>query len=113
MRGGEHREEQPAEQAREHPDGQEEAWPAGDPARAVGGQAAARHDHVDVRMMRHRRAPSMQHGGDADPGAQMPGIGGDGERGLGGGLEQQVINHRLFCQAMSATGAGSVKTRWK
>jgi hypothetical protein len=37
----------------------------------------------------------MQHGGDADASAQMPGIGGDGERGLGGGLEQHVINHRL------------------
>jgi hypothetical protein len=34
--GGQHREEQAAEQSRQHPDGQEEAWPAGHPARAVG-----------------------------------------------------------------------------
>ncbi len=37
----------------------------------------------------------MQHGGDADAGAEMLGIGGDGEHGLGAGLEQQVIDHSL------------------
>ena len=37
----------------------------------------------------------MEHGGDADPGAQMLGIGGDGERGLGRGPEQQIIDHGL------------------
>ena len=43
--------------------------------------AAARHDHVDVRMMGQRRAPGVQHGGDADAGAEMLGIGGDRESG--------------------------------
>jgi hypothetical protein len=33
--------------------------------------AAARHDHVHVRVMRHRRAPGVEHGGDADPRAQV------------------------------------------
>src|SRR5229473_1731424 len=28
------------------------------------GQATARHDHVQVRMVRHRRTPSVEHGGD-------------------------------------------------
>ena len=45
--------------------------------------------------MGHRRAPCVEHGGDADAGAEMPGIGGDGEQRLGRGLEQQVVDHRL------------------
>ena len=37
----------------------------------------------------------MQHGGDTDVGAEMLGIGRDRQHGLGGGLEQQVIDDRL------------------
>jgi hypothetical protein len=37
----------------------------------------------------------MEHGGDTDPGAEVLGIGGDGERGLGSGLEQDVVDHGL------------------
>ena len=43
--------EQSPEQAREHPHRQEEAGPARHPARAIERDAAARHDHVHVRMM--------------------------------------------------------------
>ena len=46
-------------------------------------------------MVGHRRAPSVEHGGDADAGAEMPGIGGDGEQRLGRRAEQQVVDHRL------------------
>ena len=66
-------EEQPAEQAREHSHGQEEARPAGDPARSVARQAAARHDHVDVRVMGQRRSPAVKHGGEADARAEVSG----------------------------------------
>ena len=52
--------EQPAEQAREHAHRQEEAGPARDPALAVERDAAARHDHVDVRVMGQRRAPGVE-----------------------------------------------------
>ena len=45
--------------------------------------------------MGHRRAPGVEHGGDADAGAEMLGIGGDREQRLGGGPEQQVVDHRL------------------
>jgi hypothetical protein len=34
----------------------------------------------------------MQHGSDADARAEMPGVSGDGEHGLGGGLEQHVVD---------------------
>jgi hypothetical protein len=47
--------DQPAEQAREHAHGQEEAGPACDPARAVEREAAARRDAVDVRVVGERR----------------------------------------------------------
>ena len=44
-------------------DRQEEAGAARHPALAVERDAAARHDHVDVRVMGHGRAPAVQHGG--------------------------------------------------
>ena len=43
--------EQSPEQTREHTHQQEEARPAGDPALAVERDAAARHDHMHVRVM--------------------------------------------------------------
>ena len=46
-------------------------------------------------MVGHRRAPGVEHGGGADAGAEMPGIGGDGEQRLGRRAEQQVVDHRL------------------
>ena len=93
--GDELLQEQPPEQAREHAHGQEEARPAGHPALAVGRDAAARHDHVHVRVMGHRRAPGVQHGGDADAGAEMLRIGGDRQHGLGRDLEQEIVDHGL------------------
>src|SRR5947208_771511 len=64
---------------------------ARDPALAIKRDAAARHDHVYVWMMRHRRAPGVEHGGDADGSAYVLWIGRDCEHGLGCGLEQQVV----------------------
>ncbi len=60
--------EQRAEQAREHAHRQGSAR---HPALSVERDAAAWHDHVDVRVMGHGRAPAVQHGGDADAGAEM------------------------------------------
>jgi len=37
----------------------------------------------------------VQYGGEPDAGAEMLGIGRDGDQGLGGGFEQQVIDDRL------------------
>ena len=91
-------EEQPAEQAREHAHRQEEAGPAGDPARAVEREAAARHDAMDVRMMVQVLAPGVEHGDDADLGAEMLGIGGDGAQRLGGGAEQDGVDRRLVLE---------------
>ena len=58
-------------------------------------QAAAGRDDVDVRMMGERRAPGVQHGGEADARAQ---VGGDGGQGLGGGPEQEVVDGGLVLE---------------
>ncbi len=42
-------------------------------------------------MMGHRRSPCVQHRGEADEGAERPGIDRDGGERLGRGLEQQAI----------------------
>lgn len=57
--------------------------------------AAARHDAVDVRVVRERRAPGMKHRRQADPGAEVLRVGGDGEERLGRDLEQDVVDHGL------------------
>ena len=44
--------------------------------------------------MRHRRAPGVEHGGDADPGAKMSGIGRDRHHRLRRRPEQQVVKER-------------------
>ena len=93
--GDELLQEQPAEQAREHAHREEEARPARDPALAVERDAAARHDHVHVRMVGERRAPGMQDGQDADAGAEVLGVGRDRDQRLGRGLEQQIVDHGL------------------
>ena len=47
-------------------------------------------------MVGQRRAPGTEHGGDADARSQMVRIGGDGQHGLRGRAEQQVVDHRLI-----------------
>ncbi|MGY4319518.1 hypothetical protein ACVWW1_008845 [Bradyrhizobium sp. JR3.5] len=64
--GGQTFEEQASEQPGERFDGQEEVWSAGDPARAIGLEAAARHDAVDVGMVRQCLPPGVEDGDDAD-----------------------------------------------
>ena len=59
MRRGEFLQHQPAAQPGQHPHGQEEVRLACDPALPVEGDAAAGHDHVDMGMMGHRRAPAV------------------------------------------------------
>ena len=98
MQGREPFEEEAAEQAGEHAHGQKEAALAGDPARAVRRQAAAGNDDVDVRMVGQRRAPGVEHGGEADARAQMLRVGGDRGQRLGGGPEQEVVDGALVLE---------------
>ena len=89
------REEKTAVKPREHPHGQEEAGLGGDPPLAIGGKAAPWDNAMKVRMMGHRRAPGVEHGGKADACAEMFRIGGDGAQGLGCGLEQEIVDYGL------------------
>jgi len=49
-------------------------------------------------MVRHRRAPGVEHGGDADPGAEMLRVGCDRQHRLGRRAEQQVVDRRLVLE---------------
>ena len=98
MQGREPFEKQAAEETRQNAHGEEEAGLAGDPAPAVRRQAAAGNDDVDMRMMGERRAPGVQHGGEADARAQMSGIGRDRGQRLGCGLEQEVADGGLVLE---------------
>ena len=95
MGGDKALQEQAPEQPREHADGEEEAGPAGYPSLPVQRDSATRHDHMDVWVMRERRAPAVQHGGEADAGAEVLRVGGDGDERLGRGLEQDIVDHGL------------------
>ena len=85
-------EEQASEQAREHADGQEESGRHRTQCPPIGGDAAARHDAMDMRMVIEVLAPGVQHGREADLGAQVLGVAGDRRERLGGGLE--TAGHR-------------------
>ena len=50
---------------------------------------------MQMRMMKQVLAPGVQHGEEADLGAQVLGIGSDGAQGLGGGAEEQAVDERL------------------
>src|SRR5215471_13420063 len=52
-----------------------------------------------MRVMGHCRPPAVQDGGETDARAEMTGVGGDGEHGLGGHPEQQVVNCRLVMES--------------
>ena len=67
-----------------------------------------------MRMMVQVLPPGVQHGDEPDLGAEMLGIGGDGAQRLGRRLETGWRRPRaLFWKAISAIGAGTVKTTWK
>lgn len=75
--------EQSSEQPAQHPYRKQEGLPRRDPMLPVRRKTATRHDHVHVRMMRHRGTPGVKNGGDADARTEMLRIGGDGQHRLG------------------------------
>jgi hypothetical protein len=64
LRGNQLLQHQAPEQLGEHQHRQEEAGPSRNPALPIRRQTATRYNHVHVRMMRHGRAPGVQHRGD-------------------------------------------------
>ena len=53
---------------------------------------------MNVRMVLQRLTPGMEHRGDADLRAQIPGVGGDGGERLGGSAEQDRIDRGLVLE---------------
>src|SRR6476661_4105225 len=49
-----------------------------------------------MRMMQQIRSPGVEHGEEADSGAEMLGIGGYGAQGFGSGLEENAIDQFLI-----------------
>jgi hypothetical protein len=60
------------------------------PALCVGRQAACGHDAVHVRVKAQLARPGVQHGGDAELGAEAFRIAAEVEQAVGGGVKEQV-----------------------
>lgn len=73
-------------------DREEKAPAGGDPRVAVGREATAGDDAVDVRMVRKRAGPGVQDRGDAGQAAEPLGVGSELDEGLGSGDEHHVVN---------------------
>ena len=63
------------------------------PAQLIGGESAAGHEQVDVRMVAQVARPGLQHGGQAQLGAQMFGVGRQILQRAGAFPEQRAIPH--------------------
>jgi hypothetical protein len=98
VQGQQPAQEQAPEQLAEHTNRQQECRSRSDPALIIKGDAAAWHDHVHMRVVGERRSPGVQHGGDADPRAEVLGVGRDPQHGLGRRLEQQVVDDGLVLE---------------
>ena len=94
-------EKQAAEQAREHAHGEKESGRATDPAPPAGRQATAGNYAVQMGMMPQILPPGVQHGKEADLGAEMLGVGGDGGEGFGGGGEENAIDRPRVVEGQS------------
>src|SRR5580658_4070381 len=92
-----------AEQAAEDLVGQEEGiLAAGDPAGAIRGESSAGNDAMQMRMKMQVLTPGVQHGEKADRGAEVSGIGGDGEQSFRSGLKQNGVNLSLVLKRQAA-----------
>src|SRR4051812_42196775 len=50
---------------------------------------------MQMRVMQQVRPPGVEHGKEADLGAQVFGVGGDGPEGFGRGAEENAVDHLL------------------
>lgn len=88
-----------AKDTAEHFHGEEEGIAGMDPAVVVGGKTSGRNQTVQVRMEQHVLSPTMQHSKETDVCAEMLGISGNLEQGLGGGMKQQVVEDLFIDQS--------------
>ena len=69
----------------EYFDGEKELVPAGNPSLMIGGKPSSRDHAMHMGMMQESLSPSVQNSEKSDLGAEVLGIGGDLEEGLGHG----------------------------
>ena len=82
-----------AKDDRERLDRKQKRRAPADPTAAVRRQGPARDETVDVEVLGEGLAPRVKDGGDADRATEMARIAAEGEEGLGGGAEQQGVDH--------------------
>jgi len=87
-----------AENTTQHLSGEEEAIAGVDPALVIGGEATGRDHAMDMGMMFQLLIPTVEHPEEADVGAQMAGITGDFEQGLGADPEQEIVDDLVVLQ---------------
>jgi hypothetical protein len=102
---------QVAEPAGEDFDRQEKFAGGGDPTLVVGRETAAGNYAVEMRMEVQILAPAMQDAEEAEFHAET--FAGDGEQGLGGGMEKDAVDDFFVIEGGAAMVAGRVKTTWK
>ena len=68
---------------------------------------------MQVWMMDERLPPGVQHGEEADLGAEVAGVGGDRAQRLGDGAEEQSVDDGLVLRGDLGDSRGTVKTTWK
>jgi hypothetical protein len=87
-----------AEDATQYADGQEEGIAGMDPAGVIWRETSSWDQTMDMRMSQQILAPGMQDGEESDLRSQVLGIGGNLQKGLRTGAEQEVINDLLVLQ---------------
>ena len=97
---------QSAEELAEDLNGEKEFAAARDPAFVIGGQATGGDNAVEVRMEVECLSPTMQYGKEAGGHAEMLGIGGNRQEGLGGGVEENVVDEFAVGEGNGGDGLG-------
>lgn len=84
--------------------------PRRDEARSIGGESPSSHNAVKMRMQREVLAPGVEDGGDAgrppDLGREVPGIAGEGGERVGGGAEEEIVDHTGSVEGQGAEFVG-------
>jgi hypothetical protein len=94
------------EQSTEELHGQEKLPAASDPTAAVRSNSTTGNDTMEVGMMMQVLSPSMEHRQKTDPGAQVLGVSGNLQQGLGRGAEEHAVNYSLVLKSQGSDRLG-------